>query len=88
MPTHYSTTHVTTGSSSYDYFTAVLGFSPSLSQRLTARLESEGGLAKLKKVDPSQGAGVNGKAQNNVSKGSLDVMIRGCYIGASYCALF
>lgn len=51
-----------------DYLTMFLGFKPSLALRIKDSIKAEG-LAKLKKVDPSQGSGVNGKSTNNVPAG-------------------
>jgi uncharacterized protein len=52
-----------------DYLTVVLGFTPAQALRIVKKLASSGGLSKLKSVDPSQGAGVNGKRENIADKG-------------------
>lgn len=52
-----------------DYLTTILGLRPSDALKIIDKIEKDGGFAKLKKVDPSQGSGVNGKATNSVPKG-------------------
>lgn len=52
-----------------DYLTVVLGLTPSQALRIVKKLATSGGLAKLKSVDPSQGAGVNGKREAPADKG-------------------
>jgi len=52
-----------------DYLTMILGLRVSDAKHIVAQVGKSGGWAKLKAVDPSQGSGVNGVAQNNVSKG-------------------
>lgn len=47
-----------------DYMTMILGLMPSQAKKISSVIEKEGGWAKLLKVDPSQGAGVNGKREN------------------------
>lgn len=53
-----------------DYMTTVLGLMPSQAKKIIATIEKEGGWGKLLKVDPSQGAGVNGKRENITKKDS------------------
>lgn len=53
-----------------DYLTTILGLSPSNAKKIITAVESKGGFAKLLKVDPSQGAGVNGKRTNITKKDS------------------
>lgn len=47
-----------------DYMTLILGISPSDALRLDAEIKSNGGYEMLKKVDPSEAGGVNGKRKN------------------------
>lgn len=53
-----------------DYLTTILGVVPSEAKKILATIESSGGMAKLLSVDPSQGAGVNGKRENITSTDS------------------
>lgn len=53
-----------------DYMTTILGVMPSQAKKILSVIEKEGGFAKLLKVDPSQGAGVNGKRENITKKDS------------------
>ena len=46
-----------------DYLTTILGLKPAEAIRILKAVKALGGFAKLLKVDPSQGAGVNGKRQ-------------------------
>jgi uncharacterized protein len=55
-----------------DYMILILGLRPSDATRINDYVMKNGGYEKLQKVDPSQGAGVNGKAENNVSKGDKE----------------
>lgn len=51
-----------------DYLTMILGMSVGTAKKIIAEVEGKGGFAKLYKVDPSEGAGVNGKRQNIADK--------------------
>lgn len=46
------------------YLTMILGLRPADAIRIVEAMNKEGGLSKLKAVDPSQGSGVNGKREN------------------------
>lgn len=52
-----------------DFMTGILGIRPSQAKRYIANIEKSGGWAKLKAVDPAQGAGQNGVRENNQTKG-------------------
>lgn len=47
-----------------DYMTMILGITPGDAKKIDDYIQSSGGYDKLKKVDPSTGAGVNGKREN------------------------
>jgi hypothetical protein len=49
-----------------DYLTLFLGIRPSDAKRIIEWVEENGGWSKLEAVDPSQGAGINGKRENQV----------------------
>lgn len=55
-----------------DYFTTIMGFKPADALRIMTEAQKAGGFDKLFKVDPSQGTGVNGVRQNQVSKGDRE----------------
>jgi uncharacterized protein len=52
-----------------DFMTMILRIKPSDAKKINEYVMSQGGYEKLKKVDPSQGAGVNGKRENDLTKG-------------------
>ena len=54
-----------------DYMTMVLGWSPADAIRIDDWMKAEGGYKKLQEVDPSKGAGMNGKQQNLIDSGSV-----------------
>lgn len=55
-----------------NYLTLIMGLKPSQAKKIIADVHANGGWEKLLKVDPSQGAGVNGKRENTVSKGQKE----------------
>lgn len=55
-----------------DYLTMFLGIRPTDAKKICDWVEENGGWAKLKAVDPDQGAGQNGERKNNVSKGDKE----------------
>ncbi len=52
-----------------DYMTIILGLKPRDALRIDKYIKEQGGYEMLKKVDPSEGSGVNGKRTNNITKG-------------------
>jgi hypothetical protein len=53
-----------------DYFTMIVGLKPEDAIRVIDIAKKEAGFKKLLKVDPSQGAGVNGKRKSGLTPGS------------------
>lgn len=54
-----------------EYLTVIMGLKPSIAVRIVKEMEANGGLQKLLKVDPSQGAGANGNRQD-IAGGAQD----------------